>query len=373
MATIRERQKSDGKGGKRVVYHVQVRMAGFPALTKSFPTRRRAERWAKVKEAECIEGRAFRNVEARRRTIADAIDRYIAEELAKKKDARTRRVRLLWWKKKIGSLKLADVTPAIIVECRGLLTRETFTRAKPESNRSTLRGKNAPQHKRTDSTVNRYLAYLSHLFTIARREWHWISNNPLDGVGKFAEGKGRVRFLTDEERERLLAETAKKNRVLHTVVILALSTAARAGEITNLRWSDVELKRGRVLLRKTKNAHPRTVWLHGEALRLLTEHGKVRRLDEDRVFVSVKGKLYRHRPAFEAACRAASIRDFTFHDLRHTAATYLAREGASEQQLKAIGGWKSGVVSRYVHLAAEDARAILEKMNEKILGGKQGA
>jgi integrase len=79
------------------------------------------------------------------------------------------------------------------------------------------------------------------------------------------------------------------------------------------------------------------------------------------------------RPPFEAACRAANVRDFTFHDLRHTAATYLAREGASEQQLKAIGGWKAGVVSRYVHLAAEDARAILEKMNEKILSGKQGA
>ena len=372
MATIRERKKSDGNGGKRIVYHVQVRMSGFPARTKSFPTRRLAERWAKVIEAECIEGRAFRNVEARRRTVAAAIDRYIAEELPKKKDSRTRRIRLLWWKQKLGSLKLADVTPAIIVECRGLLTRETFTRAKPESNRSTLRGKDAPRHKRTDSTVNRYLAYLSHVFTLARREWHWISNNPFDGVGKFTESKGRVRFLTDEERDRLLAETAK-DRVLHIVVILALSTAARAGEITNLRWSDVELKQGRVLLRKTKNAHPRTVWLHGEALRLLTEHSKVRRLNDDRVFVSAKGKLYRHRPAFEAACRAANVKDFTFHDLRHTAATYLAREGASEQQLKAIGGWKSGVVSRYVHLAAEDARAILEKMNEKVLGGKQGS
>ena len=60
--------------------------------------------------------------------------------------------------------------------------------------------------------------------------------------------------------------------------------------------------------------------------------------------------------------------NFTFHGLRHSAATYLAREGATEQQLKVIGGWKSGVVSRYVHLAAEDAKAVLERMNEKILG-----
>jgi hypothetical protein len=58
--------------------------------------------------------------------------------------------------------------------------------------------------------------------------------------------------------------------------------------------------------------------------------------------------------------------------LRHSAATYLAREGATEQQLKAIGGWKSNVVSRYVHLAAEDAKAVVERMNNKILGPKEG-
>jgi len=56
----------------------------------------------------------------------------------------------------------------------------------------------------------------------------------------------------------------------------------------------------------------------------------------------------------------AKITEFTFHDVRHTAATYLARVGASEQQLKAIGGWKSGVVSRYLHLVAEDAQEALQ-------------
>jgi integrase len=59
-----------------------------------------------------------------------------------------------------------------------------------------------------------------------------------------------------------------------------------SGETTNLHWSDVELKQGRVLLRKTRNPHLRTVWLHGEALRLLVEHTKVRRLNDDRVFVN---------------------------------------------------------------------------------------
>jgi integrase len=195
-----------------------------------------------------------------------------------------------------------------------------------------------------------------------------VAHNPFDSVGRLSgQGSGRVRFLSEEERARLLKETAKDPQ-LHILVVLALATAARAGELVNLRWGDVDLKAGRLLLRVTKNAQARTAWVTGEALRLLKDHGKVRRLDDDRVFTSEKRKLYRHAKPFEAACTAAKIEDFSFHGLRHSAATYLAREGASEQQLKAIGGWKSGVVSRYVHLAAEDSRAVLQKMNEKILG-----
>ena len=363
MPTIRER------GGK---YHVQVRMAGFPARTASFPTRRQAERWAKTVEAEMIEGKHFRSVEARRRTLGEAIERYTEEELPQKKDAATRVIRLRWWKEKLGHLKLSEITPAILVEYRNKLGKETFVKAKPGARGSTLKKGEAPQEfKRKPQTVNRYLAYLSHVFTIARKEWHWISHDPFDGVSKYKEGAGRVRYLSEEERSRLLTETAKDPQ-LHALVVMALSTAARAGELLALTWRDVELKEGRILLRKTKNAQPRTAWLHGEAMRLLKEHGRVRRLDDDRVFRSVKGKRYDYRVAFETACTAADVKDFTFHGLRHSAATYLAREGATEQQLKAIGGWKSNVVSRYVHLAAEDARDVLEKMNDKILGPHQG-
>lgn len=88
MPTIRERAKGDGTR----IFHVQVRMSGFPARTASFPTRRQAERWAKTVEAEIVEGRHFRGTEARRRTVAAAIDRYIAEEKPKKRDAHSGRL-----------------------------------------------------------------------------------------------------------------------------------------------------------------------------------------------------------------------------------------------------------------------------------------
>jgi len=363
MATIRERPKEDGTRA----FHVQVRKSGFPTRTASFPTRRQAERWATTVEAEMIEGRHFRNTESRRRSVGAAIDRYVAEEVPKKRDGSMFAFTLPWWKERIGHLLLGDVTAAVLVEQRGKLGRETYTRAKPESKRSTVRGKQARQFKRSPATVNRYLANLSHVFTVARKEWHWVSHNPFDEVSLLREAKGSVRFLSEEERERLLAETAKDPQ-LHTFTVLALSTASRAGELWNLTWSDVDLKDGRLHLRLTKNAEPRSAWVHGEALRLLKEHAKIRRLHDDRVFVSATGKRYRYGKDFRAACKAAKVLNFTFHGLRHSAATYLAREGASEQQLKAIGGWKSNVVSRYVHLAAEDAKAVVEKMNNKILG-----
>jgi integrase len=357
MPTIRER------GNK---FHVQVRMGGYPARTASFPTRRLAERWAKTVEAEMIEGKHFRSVEARRRTLAEAIDRYLEQVVPKLRDGRMHRQNLPWWRVKLGHLKLAEITSALLVEYRDKLATETYTRAKPQSKRSPVKGE-LRRFRRRPNTVNNYLVPLGALFTTARREWHWISHNPMEGVSKLPTGGGSFRFLSDEERGRLLTETAKDPQ-LHTFTLLALSTAARAGELWNLQWRDVDLKEGRLYLRKTKNAQPRTAWVHGEALRMLREHGKVRRLGDDRVFASVTGKRYRYDKPFGEACKAANVENFTFHGLRHSAATYLAREGATEQQLRAIGGWKSNVVSRYVHLAAEDAKAVLERMNEKILG-----
>lgn len=148
--------------------------------------------------------------------------------------------------------------------------------------------------------------------------------------------------------------------------MLALATAARAGELTGLRWGDVDLKDGRLTLRKTKNSQDRVVWVLGDALKLLREHAKVRRIGDDRVFVSEKGKHFDYRKGFEAACTAAKLSNVVFHTLRHTAATLLARAGATQQQLKAIGGWKSNVVSRYVHLAAADAKNVQARMVRKI-------
>jgi integrase len=178
-----------------------------------------------------------------------------------------------------------------------------------------------------------------------------------------------VRYLSTDERGALLKYTAT-DPMLHTMVVVALSTACRAGELVKLTWNDVDLREQRLLFRATKNDEPRAAWLHGEALRLLTEHAKVRPIDSSKlVFPSPTGKAYDYIAAFNVAVASAGIRNFRFHDLRHSAATYLAMEGATEAQLRAVGGWKSGEVRKYVHIAAQDAKDVLARMNTKILGG----
>jgi len=391
MATIRERiKKQNGKPTQ--VFHVQVRMSGYPARTATFPTRRLAERWAKTVEAEMIEGKHFRSVEARRRTVSDAIFRHFIEGLGLPKglvereaiskyikaeraagrklkfdDLITRVGRLLWWHEKIGKLKLADVTAAVLVERREELKREPYVRANVNLKHSIRRGQKAPQYARSTGTVRHYLNALSSLLKTARKEWRWISHNPFEDVTRPSAGKKSVRFLSEHERRRLLAETVKDPQ-LHCFVVLALSLTVRAGDLTKLVWRDVDLESGRLLLHTSQKSEPRTAWVQGEALQLLRAHDPARRGEKEPVFISEKGKRYRYRPAFLAALAAANVEEFTFHGIRHSSATYLAREGATEQQLKAIGGWKSNVVSRYVHLAAEDAKAVVQKMNQKILG-----
>jgi integrase len=338
-----------------------------------------AERWATTVEAEMIEGRHFKDAAARRRTVAEAIDRYMEEEVPRKRSGTMHRAHLPWWKASIGHLRLSEVTPDILVEHRSKLAAAKYRRATPGSERSALQEGDKPREfTRSASTVNRYTECLSHVFTVARKEWRWnLAGNPFSDIRKLREAGGRTRHLSDDERKRLLEQTAK-DPMLHVLVNLALATAARAGELVGLKWADVELRKqdARVLFRVTKNAQPRTVWVHGEALKLLKAHHKRRDQDVDAVFqgrVDKDGNAgrYDYIKPFNEAVTAASIGSFRFHDLRHTAATYLAQNGATEQQLRAIGGWKSGVVSRYVHLAAEDAKEAMLALSNK-LDGKNG-
>jgi integrase len=348
MATFNKHQAADGT----VTHRVRIRLKGHPVQTASFRRLTDARRWAQETETAIRDGRFFRTRESQRHTLAELVDRYAAEVLPRLKSGRQRGRHLTWWKTQIGHRALADLTPPLIAEYRDKL---------------------AAGHPGTEprgpATVRRYLAALSHCLSIAVKEYQWLNDSPMRQVTKPGEPRGRVRFLSDEERTALLAACANSdNPALLPIVVLALSTGMRAGEIRHLTWKDVDLARGRVILHETKNGERRTVPLTGKALELLQNRAKVRRLDTSLLWPGrVPGKPLDWRAPWEAVLRQAGIDNFTFHDLRHSAASYLAMNGASLAEIADVLGHKTlSMVKRYAHLSEQHTAGVVERMNAAI-------
>ena len=145
-----------------------------------------------------------------------------------------------------------------------------------------LRIAGAPDHARgpgaekardvpiTQATANRYLAALSAVCKWAWKELGWLPANPVLSVTKGAEHTGIIRYLSDDERKALLtACKASTNPNICTAVMLALATGARAGNIRNLTWADVDLEHWRLRFTHTKNDQPRFIPLVGPAQAIL--------------------------------------------------------------------------------------------------------
>ena len=351
MATITKRLTADDKP----YYTVQIRLKGYPAQTATFPRLTDAKKWVLVTEAAIKEGRHFKTAEAKKHSFSDLVDRYIKVELPKynEKEQRERKSKLLWWKDKLGVYSLADITPPLIVECRDLLAES-----------------------RSPATVVRYLAALSIVFTVAVNEWEWVQENPAKKVKRPTEPDGRVRFLDDDERQRLLVACKESSSEwLYMCVILALSSGMRKAELMGLKWPDVNLKDGYLILHKTKNGTRRRVPLSGLALTLLKEHNKIRRLDTPLLFPSERNpqQPIDLRSAFEYAKERAEIKEFHWHDLRHCTASYLAMNNASLAEIAEILGHKTlAMVKRYAHLSDGHVSSVIESMNAKIFGGSNG-
>jgi integrase len=152
--------------------------------------------------------------------------------------------------------------------------------------------------------------------------------------------------------------------------VLALSTGARKNELVSLTLSQLDLQRGVIYLNETKNGERRTLHITGYALNLLKRHIQKRRTNTDLLFPKRDGrKPIRIREAWDNAVKRAGIEDFTFHDLRHCAASYLAMNGASLAEIAEILGHKSlEMAKRYTHLSEHHTSTVLERMNEAIFG-----
>jgi len=349
MASIEKRKGKDG----RATYRAKVRLRGFPPQTASFYRLPDAKHWAAQTEADIRAGIYLPKREAQCRTLSELIDRYVAKKLPEKgaSTQQGQKMQLEWWCDQLGSLTLGQITPAKLNDCSEAL----------------LDGKRGP------ATVNRYLAVMGAMFTYAVKDLGWIEDSPMRKLTKHKEPRGRVRFLSNDERKTLLdACKASSNTLLYPAVMLALSTGMRQGEQFGLTWKQVDLSTGRIILEETKNDERRTAVATGPALDELKKLAKVRLLDNEHVFPGKKrGAAIELKRPFSNALKEAGIEDFHWHDLRHSFASELAMSGATLAELAEAMGHKTLVmVKRYSHLTEGHISKVVERMTAKVFGGE---
>lgn len=352
MASIRKKKLKDGS----ISFQVQVRLRGHQPVSAAFQRLTDAKRWIAETETAIRDGRYFQ-IEAKRHTVAELVERFIEHEIPRRPKMRLEYVgQLRWWKNHIGEKLLSELTPALIVEYRDQLSKSV-----------TYRGT-----KMSNARVNRYLAALSSALTTAVNEWQWLSENPAKKVRRLKEPRGRVRYLDDDERARLLnACKESHNRDLYLVVVLSLSTGARRAEIWSISWKNIDLKKSMAIFEDTKNDDRRSVPLTGHVLELLCERNRVRRLDTPLVFPSTTDPLrpFDFRRPFTMALKAAEIEDFRWHDLRHCCASYLVQNGVSLPVVAEILGHRdTSITQRYAHLSPEHLRESVVGLDKKMFG-----
>jgi integrase len=278
-------------------------------------------------------------------TVGELIDRYMAG-YAGRDGARV--FRLATWKAYLGDRPLLELTDDEIFHALEAIAAEPARvyKGRDASGNRVFRAKGGP---RSAATVNRFHAALSAVFTwaIKKRQAPRGWKNPARDVERRRESRGVVRFLTDDERTRLLtACRASKWPRLYLLVLLAITSGARRGELLGLRWNALDFDRAEAYLAGSKNGDPRTLVLMPAVLEELRRfHAEdVRRFGlgtaQQLVFHSrVRPDLaYHFEEVWRAALKAARIRKFRYHDLRHTCASYLAQQGASLLEIGAVLG-----------------------------------
>jgi integrase len=313
---------------KTTGWFVQIRRKGHKSISRTFNSKSEGERWALQIEAGMGVGTYVDNRETLSTSLHECLSRYASEIVPLKKGAKRDMVRVKFWqretlsKKSIGTIKQADV-------------------AKWRDKRLAdgLSG----------STVTKDLALLSHVFTIAIKEWGFPLTNPVTMIRKPKAAKGRARRLELGEEEKILQFCDPEMRAF---VIIAIETAMRRGELHGLKRSWIK---GRVAyLPDTKNNTSRAVPLSIRALEAI--NSLPLRLD---------GKLWAFKPdaytrRFERVCKQLGLDDLRLHDLRHEATSRLFEKGLDVMQVKSITGHKSlQMLSRYTHLKADALAKLL--------------
>lgn len=359
MATIEKRTSNTGQ----TTYRVKVRLRGASPRTQTFKRLTDAKAWAAKTEADLGHGVFVPTTADKRRTFADLIDKYRKDYLPVKRrnrDSKGQAIILDWWRANYGHLSLDRLKPEAFTEARAKLAKRENTRTKQIV---------------SGATVNRYLMGASAVCKWGWKELGWLPSNPVQAITKMQEGPGVVRFLSDDERKRLLAACkASDDPNIECAVVVALATGLRYSNVRFLKWEDVDRTQWALTIRETKNGDARRVPLVEAAQRALKAQWDADPTRKEWVFKGRKDDApadFNGKP-WRAVRDAAGLSDFRFHDLRHTTASYLTMAGASLAEVAEAMGHKTLVMTkRYAHQTSEHVRSTFERMADKLGKGEE--
>lgn len=343
-------RKVDLKNGESR-YRTVLTKSGKEIKSKTFRRKQDARTWGTHSVLEFQEHEA-KGIRPCTITFNRLADEYMAWWTGKDHD----RARLVqWWTDQFGKTILTDITPDEI-------------RAKLKSKRSL-----AP------ATYNKHLAVLSSILDFATLQQEddtvleqYIEENPCKKVRSLTVSNKIVRFLSDQEKARLMQSAREIGGKFYLKVLMALTTGMRKGELDRLRWTDIDFDRGLAILHETKNGVPR----HSPIPEItLDELKKYREIGSSLLFPSELNpdKPMDYRKQWANCLKAANIKNFRWHDLRHDTASTLARDGRTLKEIAEILGHKSlASTDRYAHLCTEHKTQILnDTMNRSLnLAGK---
>ncbi|HHT9134604.1 MAG TPA: tyrosine-type recombinase/integrase [Candidatus Avalokitesvara rifleensis] len=315
----------EGKDGKSRWY-IEYRVGGKKVRECVGASKKVAENALAVRKAEILQGRYELKKEIKSPLFEDFAGEYLEYSRANKRsyerDVSIIKALMPHFKK----CRLSKITPFMVEKYKLARTKEV-----------------------TRNTINRELDTFGHIFTMAIK-WNKSSRNPVKEVKSYKVENRKERILTLEEIERLLACSNGHTR---NIIILALNTGMRLREMLNIKWEDVNLIQGHITLRNTKNGRTRIVPMNQSVKNVIQS---IEKTENAYVFYDRRtGKPFNHiRTSFAKVLKKASISGFRFHDLRHTAATYMVLGGADLATVKEILGHSTiDMTMRYSHPTPE--------------------
>lgn len=316
-----------------LTWTAEVRRKGV-SISATFSTKAEAQAWAAKTEVEIIAGKRG---DVPNKTFGQLLEKYRDEVSPSKKGERWERLRIgVFQRDEIASVMLSNLDERAVSEWRDRRLKTV-----------------------SSATVRREWNLLSNACSVAVKEWKWLTVNPMANVRKPKDAPPRDRIATQDEIEKLAyalsydKDTAPQSVIsrVGAAMLFAIETAMRAGEICNLKWADIQIERKFLKVTGGKTtAAMREVPLSTEAIRVLKQLEQVKSEDDDRAFQLAASQIDSH---FRKAKARTGIDDITFHDMRHTAVTRLAKKIDILPLAKMIGHRDLKMLMVYFSASAE--------------------